>query len=115
MGCRTKSQCSKINIFALEIDYLGYVLTRVSIEPQSNKMQAILAIKLHTGVKQPRHFLGMVQYYHDLWARRSGMLAPRNSLVGECSQIKTTIRQKGPKSYPDNGIGMRSIREHLIT
>ncbi len=62
-------------------------------------MQAILAIKPPTGVKQLRHFLGMVQYYRDLWARRSNMLAPLTSLVGECSQTKTTIA-KGTKKVP---------------
>ncbi len=51
---------------ALEIEYLGYVLTRDGIKPQSNKVQATLAIKPPTGVKQLRHFLGMVQYYRDL-------------------------------------------------
>jgi hypothetical protein len=62
-------------------------------------VQAILAIKPPTGVKQLRHFLGMVQYYRDLWARRSEMLAPLTSLVGECSQTKTT-KAKGTKKVP---------------
>ncbi len=62
-------------------------------------MQAILAIKWPTGVKQLRHFLGMVQYYRDLWARRSDMLAPLTSLVGECGQNKTT-KAKGTKKVP---------------
>ncbi len=62
-------------------------------------MQAILAIKLPTGVKQLRHFLGMVQHYRDLWARRSDMLAPLASLVGECGQTKTT-KAKRTKKVP---------------
>ncbi len=61
---------------ALEIEYLGYVLTREGIEPQSNKNQAILTIPPPKYVKKRRQFLGMVQYYHDLWARQSKMLAP---------------------------------------
>jgi hypothetical protein len=48
------------------MEYLGYVLTKDGIKPQSNTVQAILAIQLPKGVKQLRHFLGMVQYYHDL-------------------------------------------------
>jgi hypothetical protein len=80
-----KVNAAKSTFCALEIEYLGYVLTRDSIKPQHNKVQAILAIKPPSGVKQLRHFLGMVQYYRDLWARRSDMLAPLNSLVGECS------------------------------
>ncbi len=59
----------------------------------------MLAIKPPTNVKQLRHFLGMVQYYRDLWARRSKMLAPLASLVGECEQTKVT-RAKGTKWVP---------------
>ncbi len=79
--------------------YLGYVLIRDGTKPQSNKVQAILKIKPPTGVKQLRHFLGMVQYYRDLWARWSNMLAPLTSLVGKCGQTKTT-RAKGTKKVP---------------
>jgi hypothetical protein len=50
-----------------------------------------------TNVKQLRHFLGMVQSYHDLWARQSKILAPFTSLVGECGQTKIT-RAKGTKN-----------------
>jgi hypothetical protein len=35
---------AKLTFCALEIEYLGYVLTREGIKPQSNKVQAILAI-----------------------------------------------------------------------
>ncbi len=77
-----KVNAAKSTLCALEIEYLGYVLTRNGIKPQSNKVQAILAINPPTGVKQLRHFLGMVQNYHDLWARWSDMLAPLTSLVG---------------------------------
>ncbi len=41
----------------------------------------------------------MVQYYDDLWARQSKMLAPLTLLVGECSQTKTT-KAKGTKKVP---------------
>ncbi len=53
-------------------------------------MQAILAIEPLKGVKQLWHFLDMVQYYCGLWARRSNMIAPPTSLVGECNQTKVT-------------------------
>jgi hypothetical protein len=94
-----KVNAAKLTFFALEIEYLGYILTRDGIKSQSNKVQAILAIKPPTGLKQLRHFLGMVQYYCDLWARRSNMLAPLTSLVGECSQTKTS-KAKGTKKVP---------------
>jgi hypothetical protein len=62
-------------------------------------MQAILAIQPPQNVKELRHFLGMVQYYRDLWARRINMLAPLTSLVGECGQTKVS-RAKGTKKAP---------------
>ncbi len=89
----------KSTFCALEIEYLRYILTRDGIKPQSNKVQSILAIQPSTNVKELRHFLGMVQYYHDLWARRSKMHAPLTSLVGECGQTKTT-KTKGTKKVP---------------
>jgi hypothetical protein len=83
----------------MEIEYLGYILTREGIKPQSNKVQAILAIQPPTNVKKLRHFLVMVQHYRDLWAKQSKMLAPLTSLVGECGQTKVT-RAKGTKKAP---------------
>jgi hypothetical protein len=94
-----KVNVEKLTFCALEIEHLGYILTREGIKPQSNKVQAILAIQLPTNVKELRHFLGMVQYCRDLWARWSKMLAPLTLLVGECSQTKVT-RAKGTKKAP---------------
>ena len=36
----------------------------------------------------------MVQYYHDMWAKHSEMLAPLSDLVGECEEMKTTRKNK---------------------
>jgi hypothetical protein len=41
-----KVNAAKLTFCAFEIEYQGYVLTRDGIKPQSNKVQAILAIKL---------------------------------------------------------------------
>jgi hypothetical protein len=75
------------------------MLTRDGIKPQCNKMQAIPAIQPPKGVKQLRQFLGMVQYYHNLWARWSNVLAPLTSLVRDCGQTKTT-KTKVTKKVP---------------
>jgi hypothetical protein len=56
-----KVNAEKSTFYALEIEYLGYILTKDVIKPQSNEMQAILAIQLPIEVKQLQHFLGMVQ------------------------------------------------------
>jgi hypothetical protein len=40
----------------------------------------------------------MVQYYKDMWMRRSKMLAPLTDLVGECGQTKVT-KQRDKESF----------------
>ena len=62
-------------------------------------MSAILAMKPPTIVKTLRSFLGIVQYYRDLWEKRSEMLAPLTDLVAECGVTKTT-KKKGTKKIP---------------
>ena len=91
-----KVNADKSSFCAHETEYLGYILTRDGIKPQQKKVQAILALTPPTSVKELRTFLGMVQYYRDLWARRSDMLAPLTSLVGECGHTKVT-KAKGTK------------------
>ncbi len=39
----------------------------------------------------------MVQYYQDMWARLSEMLASFPDLVGECGKTKTTKKNKTKK------------------
>jgi hypothetical protein len=60
-------------------------------------VQTILALSLPNNVKKLRHFLGMVQYYRDMWTRCSEMLAPLTDLVGECGEMKTTRINKTKK------------------
>jgi hypothetical protein len=73
-----------------KVEYLGYVLTQNGIKPVPEKISVILAIEAPRNVKELRRFLGMVQYYHDLWERRSEYLAPFTDLVGECGHTKET-------------------------
>jgi hypothetical protein len=96
---RPKVNVAQSLFCAREIEYLGYILTREGIKPQSKKVQAILVLNPPNNVKELRHFLGMVQYYRDMWARRSEMLAPLTDLVGEHGEMKTT-RMKKTKKKP---------------
>eukprot|EP00804_Cyclotella_cryptica_P013932 CCRYP_002440-RA/>CCRYP_002440-RA protein AED:0.42 eAED:0.42 QI:61/-1/1/1/-1/0/1/0/106 len=87
----------KSSFCAVETEYLGYVLSRDGIKPQTKKVQAILALAPPQNVKQLRRFLGMVHYYRDIWARRSEILAPLTNLVGECGYTKVTKANKTKK------------------
>ncbi len=92
-----KVHAAKLSFCAHEIEYLGYILTREGIKPQSMKVQAILVLNLPNNVKELRHLLGTVQYYRDMWVRHSEMLAPLTDLVGECGETKTTRMNKTKK------------------
>jgi hypothetical protein len=92
-----KANAAKSSFCAHEIEYLGYILTRGGIKPQPKKVQVIHALNPPNNVKELRHFLGMVQYYRDMWARHSEMLAPLTDLVGECREMKTTRMNKTKK------------------
>ena len=82
---------------AMETEYLGYILSREGIKPQPKKVQAILALTPPQNVKQLRMFLGIVQYYRDIWARCSEILALLSDSVGECGHTKVTKDNKTKK------------------
>jgi hypothetical protein len=69
---------SKSKFFAEQIEYLGYWITRQVIQPIHNKVEAILNIKMpKTRNEEPptSQFIGIVNYYRDMWFRRSELLA----------------------------------------
>jgi hypothetical protein len=72
----------------------------------------ILTLNLPNNVKELRYFLDMVQYYRDMWARHSDMLAPLTDLGGVCGETKTTRMNKTKKNL---GGGIRFINKRLTT
>jgi hypothetical protein len=59
-----------------KIDYLGYEITRDGIQPQPHKVEAILKLSPPKTKRHLRHLLGMINYYRDMWQKRSHMFAP---------------------------------------
>ncbi len=92
-----KVKAAKSFFCLAETEYLGYILTRGGVKPQKKKIQAILALNQPNNVKELRIFLGIVQYYRDMWAKRSEMQAPLTDLVGTCGETKTTKKNKTKK------------------
>ena len=54
-----------------EIEYLGYTLTTDGVKPQKKKVEAMQRIKRPTTPIQLRTFLGLVNFYRDVWEKRS--------------------------------------------
>ena len=77
-----KINLPKCHIAKQEVEYLGYWLTPTGIKPQANKVQAIINLESPKTIKQLRRFLGMVNFYRDMWRQRSHLLAPLSDLLG---------------------------------
>eukprot|EP00804_Cyclotella_cryptica_P003931 CCRYP_016112-RA/>CCRYP_016112-RA protein AED:0.26 eAED:0.27 QI:0/-1/0/1/-1/1/1/0/276 len=104
-----KVNARKSNFCAIETEYLGYILSRGN-KTTTQEGTVDTCTDTAQNVKDLRRFLGMVQYYRDLWARRSEMLAPLTSLVGECGHTKQSKLLK-VKKKPGNGLrNIKSIR-----
>ena len=97
-----------------ELEYLGYKITRTTIEPLTKKVKAILAINPPKTKQDLHRFIGMVNYYRDFWIRRSEILAPLTKLCSTTAKwqwgkeqqdsfdfMKKNIAQEVQLSYPD--------------
>jgi RNase H-like domain found in reverse transcriptase len=97
-----------------ELEYLGYWVTRQGISPTTNKVNAISNIATPTTKKELRAFIGMVNYYRDMWIRRSHVLAPLVALTSKTAKwvwgaeeqkafdtMKRIISKEVLLAYPD--------------
>ena len=71
-----------------ELEYLGYWITRGGIQPVTKKINAIQKIAPPTNKKELRRFIGLVNYYRDMWLRRSHVLAPLAKLTSKTTKWK---------------------------
>jgi hypothetical protein len=80
-----------------ELEYLGYWITRDGIQPSQSKVQAIKLLAEPTTKKELRKFIGMVNYYRDMWIRRSDVLAPLAALTSK--KTKWTWTEEHSKAF----------------
>jgi hypothetical protein len=101
---RLRKKGFKINLrksfFAVgEFEYLGYWVTREGIQPQTRKVDAILKILPPRTKKQVRSFLGMINYYRDMWHKRSHLILPLAALSSKSKPFTWT--EQCQKSFED--------------
>ncbi len=77
-----------------ELEYLGYWITRSGIQPLPKKIQAILNIATPKTTRDVRKFVGMINYYRDMWIRRSELLAPLTKLCSKKAKFEWTEAQQ---------------------
>ena len=90
-----KVNCEKSFFGRTETEYLGFWITRHNIRPQTKKVEAINNMKVPTTKRQLRRFIGMLNYYRDMWPRRADLLAPLSRLTSKTVPWKwTAVEQK---------------------
>ena len=83
-----KVNASKSSFAAEALEYLGYWISREGIRPLNKKVEAMNNIAVPKTKKQVRSFIGMVNHYRDMWARRSDILAPLSELTSKKAIFK---------------------------
>jgi RNase H-like domain found in reverse transcriptase len=65
----------------LILPILIILITSPTIKPLPDKVKAILAIDTPKNRKELRSFIGIINYYRDMWVKRSHVLAPLATLT----------------------------------
>ena len=78
-----KVNISKSDLARTELEYLGYWITRDGIKPLNKKVEAINNLATPKSRKELRRFIGIVNYYRDMWPKRSEMLAPLTKMTSK--------------------------------
>ena len=76
-----------------EMEYLGFWVTRDGAKPIIRKIEAMANMKPRTSPKEVRKFIGLINYYRNIWPRGSHTLAPLTRIASikqrfKCIQVK---------------------------
>jgi hypothetical protein len=82
-----------------ELKYLDYWLTPTGIRPLTKKVEAILRLQPPKTLRQLRSFLGMVNYYRDMWKRRSHILTPLTAMLQKKSARKYQWTKEADEAF----------------
>ncbi|GBG87245.1 hypothetical protein CBR_g45304 [Chara braunii] len=96
-----KIALEKSEFFLSEISFLGYVVTRGGLRPDSRKVAAVKEAPVPTSLTQVRAFLGLVSYYRRFIKGFAAIARPLTNLLrkdqplnwdAECQQAFATLK-----------------------
>ena len=71
-----KVNASKSFFARTQLEYLGYWITQDGVKPFNKKVEAINNLAPPKNCTEVRKCIGFVNYYRDMWKKRSEILAP---------------------------------------
>ena len=77
-----------------EMDFLRHWLAPTGIKPWKKKIDAVLHLKPPNNIKELCAFLGMVNYYCDMWPCQTHTLAPLTAMTGKAPFQWLPVHQK---------------------
>ena len=77
----TKLNTDKSCFGAHEFEYLVYHVTRDGVMTTPKKVEAMQVLSDPKTRKKLRQFIGMINFYHDMWQKCSELLAPLTALT----------------------------------
>ena len=95
---------------AHKFDHLGYPVTRDGVMPIPKKVKAIQALAVPKTHKQLRQFIGMINFYRDIWQKHSELLAPLTALTSK--NVKYDWKDEHQKCF--DAIKRVIVREVLL-
>ena len=78
-----KINASKLCLGAQKFEYLGYHVTRGGVMPIPKKVEAIQALAVPKTRRKLCQFIGMINFYRDMWQKRSELLVPLTDLTSK--------------------------------
>lgn len=79
------------------LDYLGYHITREGITPIPKKIEAIKAIRTPKKRKKLCSFLGMINFYRDMWSQWASLLTLLSTLTSV--NVKSIWKEEHQKTF----------------
>ncbi|MGH7954719.1 MAG: Ty3/Gypsy family RNase HI domain-containing protein, partial [Gloeomargaritales cyanobacterium] len=97
----------------------GFVFTTNGIKPQQSKVKSILQLDIPQDKKEVRHFVGLVNYYKNMWPKRAHVLSPLTALTSNkttfnwkeehtkaFNEMKALVSQDVLERFPDEKISL---------
>ena len=94
-----KVNITKSSFAESELEYLGYWITREGVQPLAKKIEAIQKIARPKTKKELRRFIGMINYYRDMWPRRSETLGPLTKLCSQSKNVKFKWTEEHDRAF----------------